>query len=158
MQADGLNQLATGTAGRGDAGDPFPGSSNNTSFTFTSSPSSMSYVRTECQVEVTNIAPSATVMTMAVAVRSLTPVYAQGDPGNGIGGYDLRSRADRVFAFDGASLGRLDHLVLYRPGTGTCWILQNNNGVFSPIYARGDPGNGIGGYDLRSFSRSGFGI
>jgi hypothetical protein len=28
------------------------------------------------------------------------PVYAQGDPGNGIGGYDLRSPADHAFAFD----------------------------------------------------------
>ncbi|MCL6752754.1 hypothetical protein KBT16_17960, partial [Nostoc sp. CCCryo 231-06] len=27
-------------------------------------------------------------------------VYAQGDPGNGIGGYDLKSSADRAFAFD----------------------------------------------------------
>jgi hypothetical protein len=53
-----------------------------------------------------------------------SPVYQQGDPGNGIGGYDLRRASDRVFAFDYNSNGRLDHLVLYRPGTGTIWILD----------------------------------
>ncbi|PSB40551.1 hypothetical protein C7B80_33180 [Cyanosarcina cf. burmensis CCALA 770] len=81
---------------------------------------------------------------------SFTPVYAQGDPGNGIGGYDLKSSADRAFAFDYDGSGKLDHLALYRPGTGTIWILRNSGGSFTPVYAQGDPGNGIGGYDLKS--------
>jgi hypothetical protein len=81
---------------------------------------------------------------------AFSPVYAQGSPGNGIGGYDLKSPTDRAFAFDYDSSGKLDHLALYRPGTGTMWILKNNGGVFSPVYAQGDPGNGIGGYDLKS--------
>ncbi len=79
-----------------------------------------------------------------------SPVYQQGDPGTGIGGYDLRSAADRVFAFDYDSSGKLDHLALYRPGTGTIWILKNTGGTWSPVYRQGDPGTGIGGYDLRS--------
>lgn len=79
-----------------------------------------------------------------------TPVYKQGDPGSGIGGYDLRSPADRVFAFDYNHTGNMDHLVLYRPGTGTVWILKNANGAFSPVYQQGDPGTGIGGFDLKS--------
>ena len=78
------------------------------------------------------------------------PVYAQGAPGNGIGGYDLKSPADRAFAFDYDSSGKLDHIALYRPGTGTIWILKNTAGVFAPVYAQGAPGNGIGGYDLKS--------
>jgi hypothetical protein len=78
------------------------------------------------------------------------PVYAQGDPGAGIGGYDLRSAADRAFAFDYDHSGRLDYLALYRPGTGTIWILRNSGGPFMPVYAQADPGAGIGGYDLRS--------
>ena len=82
--------------------------------------------------------------------RAFVPVYAQGDPGAGIGGYDLRSTADSAFAFDYDSGGRLDHLVLYRPGTGTIWILKNSGGAFAPVYQQGDPGTGIGGYDLRS--------
>ncbi|KAF4235805.1 hypothetical protein CNMCM8980_003200 [Aspergillus fumigatiaffinis] len=87
-------------------------------------------------------------------------VYRQGDPGSGIGGYDLKSSSDRAFAFDYDHSGKLDHLVLYRPGTGTIWILKNRNGtgtiwilknrngVFHPVYQQGDPGRGIGGYDL----------
>lgn len=78
------------------------------------------------------------------------PVYQQGDPGRGIGGYDLRSQADRAFAFDWESSGKMDHIALYRPGTGTFWVLRNINGAFSPVYQQGDPGRGIGGYDLRS--------
>ncbi len=81
---------------------------------------------------------------------NFSPVYHQGDPGNGIGGYDLKSAADRAFAFDYDHSGKQDHLALYRPGTGTIWILKNNNGAFSPVYNQGDPGNGIGGYDLKS--------
>jgi hypothetical protein len=77
------------------------------------------------------------------------PVYQEGAPGNGIGGYDLKSMADIAFAFD-YNGSKLDHLALYRPGTGTMWILRNNNGVFSPVYQQGDPGDGIGGYDLKS--------
>jgi hypothetical protein len=79
---------------------------------------------------------------------TFTPVYQQGDPGNGIGNYNLASPADRVFAFDYNSSGKRDHLVLYRPGTGTIWILRNNGGTFTPVYAVGDPGDGIGGYNL----------
>ena len=76
-------------------------------------------------------------------------VYAQGDPGGGIGGYDLKSPDDLAFAFDYDKTGKSDHVALYRPGTGTIWILANNGGVFSPVYAQGDPGGGIGGYDLK---------
>ena len=81
---------------------------------------------------------------------NFAPVYHQGSPGNGIGGYDLKSTADSVFAFDYDSSGKLDHLVLYRPGTGTIWILKNTGGNFTAVYAQGSPGNGIGGYDLKS--------
>jgi hypothetical protein len=45
----------------------------------------------------------------------------------------------------------MDHLALYRPGTGTIWILKKDSaGNFSAVYAQGDPGNGVGGYDLKS--------
>ncbi|EGO00535.1 hypothetical protein SERLA73DRAFT_178372 [Serpula lacrymans var. lacrymans S7.3] len=74
-------------------------------------------------------------------------VYAQGAPGNGIGGYDLASTADRVFAFDYDHSGKLDHLVLYRPSTGIVWILKNDKGVFSPVF---QSNTGIGGFNLLS--------
>jgi len=54
---------------------------------------------------------------IAPVVPPFAAVYQQGDPGNGIGGYDLKSPADRVFAFDYVGSGKLDHLALYRPGT-----------------------------------------
>ena len=82
---------------------------------------------------------------------TFTPVYNQGDPGNGIGGYNLDNPIDQVFAFDYDSSGKADHLVLYRPGTGTIWILKNLSGTFIPVYNQGEPGNGIGGYDLASY-------
>ncbi len=56
-----------------------------------------------------------------------------GSPGTGIAGYDLAEPADRIFAFDYNGSGKLDHLVLYRPGFGTIWILRNNNGTFSRV-------------------------
>jgi hypothetical protein len=58
---------------------------------------------------------------------NFSPVYHQGDPANGIGGYDLKSTADRAFAFDYDGSGKMDHLALYRPGTGTIWILRRTS-------------------------------
>jgi hypothetical protein len=78
-----------------------------------------------------------------------TPLYANSS-GSGIGGYDMRDRNDRAFGFDYLHSGTPDHLVLYRPGTGTLWILRNNSGTFQPVYQEGCPGHGIGGYDLAS--------
>jgi DNA-binding winged helix-turn-helix (wHTH) protein len=72
-----------------------------------------------------------------------TPVYK----GSGIGGYDLKSPNDRVFAFDYDHSGKLDNLLLYRPGTGLLAILKNANGIFTPVYE----GSGVGGYDLKSW-------
>jgi hypothetical protein len=74
-----------------------------------------------------------------------SPVFASQ---TGIDGYDLMALEDRAFAFDYNSSGKPDHLVLYRPGLGTIWILRNNAGAFTPVYREGSPGNGIGGYDL----------
>jgi hypothetical protein len=81
---------------------------------------------------------------------NFAPVYAQGAGGTGIGGYDLRSADDRAFAFDYDGSGKLDHLVLYRPGAGAIFILKNSGGNFAPVYTQVAGGAGIGGYDLRS--------
>jgi hypothetical protein len=89
-------------------------------------------------------------------VGTFAPVYHQGDPGNGIGGYDLKSAADQAFAFDYDHSGKQDHIALYRPGTGTMWILKNTGGTFTPVYQQGDPGNEIGGYDLKSTADQAF--
>jgi hypothetical protein len=85
-------------------------------------------------------------------------VYAQGDQGSGIGGYDLRSTNDRALAFDYDGTGKLDHLVFYRPGSGACCILKNSGGQFSGVYWQGDQGSGIGGYNLRSTADRAFAL
>ncbi|PZN80520.1 MAG: hypothetical protein DM484_09855 [Candidatus Methylumidiphilus alinenensis] len=80
-------------------------------------------------------------------------VYSMGQGGSGIGGYNLASEADRGFAFDGKGVGRLDHLVFYRPGSGAIFILEKkDDGSFNPIYRQGDPGVGIGTYPINSTS------
>jgi hypothetical protein len=74
-----------------------------------------------------------------------SPVYTAG---KGIAGFDLHKPADRVFAFDYDGSGKLDHLVMYRPGTGAICIAKNKDGVFFPVYRTG--GRGIGGFDLKN--------
>ncbi|KAJ5984405.1 hypothetical protein N7481_006504 [Penicillium waksmanii] len=68
MQADGLNQLATSNAGRVDYRDPFPGSTENKSFTFASNPNSRSYMGDDSRVSITNISAAAPTTTMDIAV------------------------------------------------------------------------------------------
>ena len=79
--------------------------------------------------------------------ESWVPVFRFREPGKGMGGYDLRTKADRAFAFDWDHSGKLDHIVLYRPGAGMLWVMKNSNGVFSPVYRTSE---GLGSYDLSS--------
>lgn len=86
------------------------------------------------------------------------PVYHEGDPasgtnGNGIGTFDLADTADRIFAFDLEGSGKLDDLILYRPGGGIIFILQNDAGNFSVVYSSpvvNGVAQGICNYDLAS--------
>lgn len=64
---------------------------------------------------------------------------------SGIGGYNLDNGYDLVISYDYEHSGRQDYLACYRPGSKNCWILQNNGGNFTPVYASAD---GIGGYNL----------
>jgi len=66
-QADNLYQLEKRQS-YGNTGDPFPGSTSNTSFSPTSAPNSNSYTASNSFVAVTNISPSASVMTADFAV------------------------------------------------------------------------------------------
>jgi immune inhibitor A len=68
MQADGLRQME-GNINRGDAGDAYPGSSNNTTFNKSSNPSSNSYAGVDTCVAVTGISPPGAVMTANVQVK-----------------------------------------------------------------------------------------
>ena len=86
--ADGLNQLLLG-ANRGDAGDGFPGTTNNTTWNNASSPNSKSHNNFATNVCVENISPAGTSMTadlrggyFAPTVTAITP--ATGETGNTI--------------------------------------------------------------------------
>ncbi len=73
IQADGKRDLELGH-NRGDAGDPFPGTSNNGKFDSASTPNSLSYGRVNTCVSVSNISASAAVMSATVAVKCVVKV------------------------------------------------------------------------------------
>ena len=66
VQADNLWNLENGN-NRGDAGDPYPGSTNNTSFTACTSPKSNLYSGTASGVSITSISASASTMTATLS-------------------------------------------------------------------------------------------
>jgi immune inhibitor A len=68
MQADGNRDLENNT-NRGDAGDPWPGSTGKTAFTNTSNPDSKSYAGSNSCVAVTSIPASTAAMTVNLGVR-----------------------------------------------------------------------------------------
>ncbi|QKV72714.1 M6 family metalloprotease domain-containing protein [Amycolatopsis sp. Hca4] len=68
VQADGRRDLEL-KHNRGDAGDPYPGSSGTTSFSHTTTPNSDSFAGVETCVSVTGISASAATMTASVTVR-----------------------------------------------------------------------------------------
>ena len=60
MQADGKRDMERNT-NRGDAGDPYPGTSNNNTFSATSNPNSKSYANADSCVAVTIIGASSAI-------------------------------------------------------------------------------------------------
>ncbi|WP_082817118.1 M6 family metalloprotease domain-containing protein [Janibacter terrae] len=71
LQADGSRHLELNT-NRGDAGDPFPGSSGNTTFNDSSTPSSTSFAGASTCVEISAIPASSAAMTVQLKVRCFT--------------------------------------------------------------------------------------
>lgn len=72
-QADGVRNLEY-KKNRGDTGDPFPGSSNRTSWTINSTPDTRSYYNAnDSCIQVTNISPAADTMTAALQVTCQSP-------------------------------------------------------------------------------------
>lgn len=70
-EADGLANLDN-SVNRGDSGDPFPGSGNNTTFDDNSTPSARDYDGNPTGMSIRNISTSATVMTADFTPRKLT--------------------------------------------------------------------------------------
>jgi len=73
-QADGLNSLDIANGNRGNAGDPYPGSSVNRTFNLTSNPSSILYTSIPSGVSVTNIGDCNATMTANLFVPSFSDV------------------------------------------------------------------------------------
>ncbi len=69
-EADGLEQLATGS-NRGNAGDPYPGSTANTSLTSSTTPNTALWNTNPSGVEITGISASSATMT----ATAVLPVY-----------------------------------------------------------------------------------
>ena len=75
---------------------------------------------------------------------------------DGIGGFDFKFSTDRAFAFDYDHSGKVDHIVCFRGGAGSVFILKHDgNGNFAPVFAEygadgpsPDGGNGIAGWTL----------
>jgi immune inhibitor A len=68
VQADGKRDLEL-KRNRGDAGDPYQGTSNNTAFSHTTTPNSDSYAGQDTCVSITAISGSAATMTASITVR-----------------------------------------------------------------------------------------
>jgi len=96
--------------------------------------------------DATTVAPNQPLPDQSENGNVFQPVYHEGDPGQGIGGYNLRSPNDRCFALDYNSTGKLDHLVLFRAGTGIISVLHKDpSGVFTPVFSSSF---GLGAYDI----------
>ena len=73
-------------------------------------------------------------------------------PTTGIAGYDLASQYDKIIAFELNGTARTA-LIAYRPGSGTCWVIQNQGTATSPNFVGVVKGSsGIGGFDLKGTS------
>jgi hypothetical protein len=71
MEADGLDEIKNGTD-LGDTGDPFPGSANNRTFNYSSTPNSRFYNGADSLVSVTNIGTCMAYMTADLAYTGIT--------------------------------------------------------------------------------------
>jgi immune inhibitor A len=72
LQADGLKQLEAG-GNRGDAADPFPGTTNNISLKASTTPNTLSYGGLDTQVEISMMTPVADGIRAFVKVRQAVP-------------------------------------------------------------------------------------
>ena len=73
MQADGKRDMEL-NHNRGDAGDSYPGSTNNKTFSDTSTPNSKSYAGSNTCVKVSNISDPAAIMHADLAVKCVVKV------------------------------------------------------------------------------------
>lgn len=134
VQADGLNQLQSKVS-YGDAGDPFPGTSNTIAFTSTSNPNSRAYSGDDSYVSITSIPSASPSMTLDVTVK----------PQAGVGPFDSKvwyrlknTLAGYALDINNDGSGQVEgRLILGREG--------NYSGQYWQIKARED-----GSYQIRN--------
>ncbi len=104
VQADGLRQLEDGTTPNGDAGDPFPGSTDNTSFTCDTTPPSQWYTFNTCTgLSVTDIqvdgngSASGVFNLVPTSIPSLRFLQPAGGATNGSGVFSIRIKVADSF-------------------------------------------------------------
>src|SRR5439155_1617316 len=100
------------------------------------------------QAEWSNGANECLTAAAVAPLGTFAPVFETSASGAGIGGYDLSDPRDLAFAFDFDGTGKLDHLVLYRPGAEIGSVVKTSAGTFAPVFETSASGAGIGGYDL----------
>ncbi|MFJ4561600.1 hypothetical protein ACIP4Q_36760 [Streptomyces massasporeus] len=83
-----------------------------------------------------------------VVTPKWTSARVSGAP-KGIGGYDLLLPQDRLVAFDYSGDGQEDHLLAYRPGVRTVWVISRTRapGGFTRVF---ESTTGLPGYDFAS--------
>lgn len=79
-QADGLGQLNIDTGNRGDAGDPFPGTTGNRTFNAASNPNSNLYSGVPSGVTITNISNCSPTMTLSTGYWFYFPFVGKHSP------------------------------------------------------------------------------
>ena len=142
LQADGLDELKTITPTffrPGDAGDPFPGLSNNTTFNANSKPNSKAYSGADSFVSVRNIPTASPSMKLDITVKAIT-IPTKDSPFNPKTWYRLTN------TLAGHALDVLNDGAGNRDGLIQMSRLGNFTGQFWQIV----PNGGAGTYALRS--------
>jgi immune inhibitor A len=117
-QADSLWQLEKSTS-YGDAGDPFPGTTNKTTFSAASTPSSNDYTGAATYVTITNISPSGATMTCDFQVGLGTGIL-DGD--------------DNEIAAAVPSAPLISYPNPFNPSTVICYALDQSGSVELNVY------------------------
>ena len=138
LQADGLDELKTITPTffrPGDAGDPFPGIFNNTTFNATSNPNSKAYSGADSFVSVSNIPTASSSMKLDITVKAIT-VPTKDSPFNPKTWYRLTNTlAGHALDVVNDGAGNVDGLIqMSRLGnfSGQFWqIVPNGAGTYA---------------------------
>jgi immune inhibitor A len=119
-QADGLWDLER-NHNRGDAGDPFPGSTNNTNFTNSTTPDTKDYTLSATGTSIKNISGSGQIMTADMTISTSDKTLRIVSPN---GGERWPEGYTKQIVLDALNTGTV--AVEYSTDNGSSWTLINN--------------------------------